>query len=56
MVSPRDPSESYLVQTLLREGDAALYTVRGQPMPPEAELEYRHMTSIARWIEDGARP
>ncbi|MCB9751846.1 MAG: hypothetical protein H6713_17880 [Myxococcales bacterium] len=26
-----------------------------EPMPPDAPLEHVHMTSIARWIEDGAR-
>ncbi len=59
LVSPRNPSESYLVQTLLRDDDnggEALHAVLGDPMPPDEPLGHAHMTSIARWIEDGALP
>ncbi len=56
LVSPRNPSESYLVQTLLRDGDEALHAVLGDPMPPDEPLAHVHMSSIARWIEGGALP
>lgn len=57
MVSPTRPSESYLVQTLLRDPDGtALYGVLGEPMPPDEPLHHVDMTAIARWIEGGALP
>ena len=57
MVSPTRPSESYLVQTLLRYADgSALYGVLGEPMPPDEPLAHADMTAIARWIEGGALP
>lgn len=57
MVSPRRPSESYLVQTLLRDPDGtAIYGVLGEPMPPDEPLAHADMTAIARWIEGGALP
>jgi hypothetical protein len=57
MVSPTRPSESYLVQTLLRDPDgSALYGVLGEPMPPDEPLPHVDMTAIARWIEGGALP
>ena len=57
MVSPTRPSESYLVQTLLRYADgSALYGVLGEPMPPGEPLAHADMTAIARWIEGGALP
>ncbi|MCY1056148.1 hypothetical protein [Nannocystis sp. SCPEA4] len=57
MVAPRRPSESFLVQVLLRDGDGqALHGVRGDPMPPEAPLPYHEMLAIVRWIEGGALP
>lgn len=57
MVSPRRPSESYLVQKLLRDqhGDALL-GVRGGPMPPEGPLGHADKVAIVRWIEGGALP
>ena len=57
MISPRRPSESYLVQTLLREPDGeALYGVLGEPMPPDEPLPHPDMVMIVRWIEAGALP
>lgn len=57
MVVPRRPSESYLVQTLLRDDEgAALHGVLGAPMPPEAPLDHADMVAIVRWIETGALP
>jgi len=57
MVSPTRPSESYLVQTLLRDPDgSALHGVLGEPMPPDEPLAHADMTAIARWIEGGALP
>lgn len=57
MVVQRRPSESYLVQVLLRDEDGrALHGVRGDPMPPDAPLPHHEMVSIVRWIEGGALP
>lgn len=57
MVSPRRPSESYLVQVLLRDSDGgALHGVLGDPMPPDAPLPHDQMVEIVRWIEGGAMP
>ncbi|PCC70050.1 hypothetical protein SAMN02745121_07821 [Nannocystis exedens] len=57
MVVPRRPSESFLVQVLLRDDDGqALHGVRGDPMPPDAPLPYPEMLAIVRWIEGGALP
>jgi len=57
MVAPRRPSESFLVQVLLRDDDGqALHGVRGDPMPPDAPLPYPEMLAIVRWIEGGALP
>lgn len=57
MVAPRRPSESFLVQVLLRDEDGqALHGVRGAAMPPDAPLAYPHMLAIVRWIEGGAQP
>ena len=57
MVAPRRPSESYLVQTLLRTPDgSALYGVLGEPMPPDEPLPHPDMVMIVRWIEGGALP
>lgn len=57
MVSPRRPSESYLVQTLLRdEAGHALRDVLGDPMPPDAPLPHADMVALVRWIEGGALP
>lgn len=57
MVVPRRPSESFLVQVLLRDDDGqALHGVRGDPMPPDDPLPYPEMLAIVRWIEGGALP
>lgn len=57
MVVPRRPSESYLVQVLLRDADgSALHGVRGDPMPPDAPLPHDETVAIVRWIEGGALP
>lgn len=57
MVAPRRPSESFLVQVLLRDGDGqALHGVRGDPMPPDAPLPHAEMVALVRWIEGGALP
>lgn len=57
MIVPRRPSESFLVQVLLRDDDGqALHGVRGDPMPPDAPLPYPEMLMIVRWIEGGALP
>jgi hypothetical protein len=57
MVSPERPSESYLIQTLLRDPDGtALYGVLGEPMPPDEPLPHADMTALALWIEGGALP
>jgi len=57
MVAPRRPSESYLVQTLLRDPDGdALLGVLGEPMPPDEPLRHPDMVMIVRWIEGGALP
>ena len=51
MVSPRRPSESYLIQKLLRDSQGqALRHVQGGPMPPEGELEHGDLTDLAHWI------
>jgi len=56
MIAPRDPSQSFLIQKLLREDGEALHGILGDPMPPEAPLSYRDLLWIVRWIEDGAAP
>ena len=55
MVTPRRPSESFLLHKLLRdEHGRAIPGVLGGPMPPDGALPYRDLVSIARWIEVGA--
>jgi hypothetical protein len=55
MVTPRRPSESFLLQKLLRDdGGEAIHGVLGEPMPPERMIEYLDYVQIARWIEGGA--
>lgn len=55
MVAPRDPSQSFLVQKLLRDDDgSALHGVLGAPMPPEEPIPYEDLLAIIAWIEDGA--
>jgi hypothetical protein len=56
MVSPTRPSESYLVQTLLRDPDgSALYGVLGEPMPPDEPLAHADMDGD-RPLDRGRRP
>ena len=56
MVSPRLPSESFLVHKLLRDHDGeALRGVLGDAMPPDEEIPYTDYVAIARWIEAGAQ-
>lgn len=54
MVTPRRPSESFLLQKVLREGPDAIFGVLGNPMPPERPLPYADYVQLARWIESGA--
>jgi hypothetical protein len=55
MISPGRPSESYLIQTLLRDPDgSAIHGVLGDPMPPDEPLAHADMTALALWIEGGA--
>lgn len=55
LVSPRRPSESFLVQKLLRDHDGdPLQGILGDAMPPDEPLPYRDAVRIAEWIEAGA--
>jgi hypothetical protein len=56
MVSPRLPSESFLVQKILRQHGERLRGVLGDAMPPDEPLPYRDYVAIAQWIEAGALP
>lgn len=57
LVTPRRPSESFLLHKLLRDADgAAIHGVLGDPMPPDEPLPYPDIVRIARWIEGGAEP
>ena len=57
MVSPRRPSESYVLQKLLRDDDAhALKGVLGDPMPPSGPLPHADVAALAAWIAGGALP
>ncbi len=55
MVSPRRPSESFLLHKVLREDDGPIPGVYGEAMPPgDTPLPYGDYVMLARWIEDGA--
>lgn len=55
MVTPRHPSESFLLHKVLREPRGeALAGVRGEAMPPGGPLPYPDLVDLARWIEAGA--
>ena len=55
MVTPRFPSESYLIQKLLRTEDGEpLHQVQGEAMPPSGPLEHADMVRLAHWIRGGA--
>ncbi len=57
LVSPREPSESFLIQKLLRTAEGeALHGVLGDPMPPDEPLSYADIVGIAEWIHRGALP
>jgi hypothetical protein len=60
MVTPRAPSESFLVHKLLREAedpDAPLRGVLGDAMPLGGEsISYPDLRAIMQWIADGALP
>ena len=58
MLTPRIPSESFLLHKLLRDPDGtAIHGVLGEPMPKDGDpLPYADYVALARWIEDGALP
>ncbi len=57
MVTPRRPSESFLLHKVLRKDGEALEGVYGNAMPPgDTELPYGDTVMLARWIADGALP
>ena len=57
MVTPRRPSESFLIQKLVRVDREALDGVHGAAMPlGDDPLPYGDFAMIARWIDEGAAP
>ncbi len=55
MVTPRRPSESFLLHKVLRDDGGPLPGVYGDAMPlGEGALPYGDFVMLARWIEDGA--
>jgi hypothetical protein len=54
MITVRSASESFLVHKLLRDDEASIHGVLGDPMPPAGPLEYQDLVSMMRWIEAGA--
>ena len=55
MVTPRRPSESFLLHKVLRDDGEPLPGVHGNAMPlGDMELPYGDYVMLARWIEDGA--
>ncbi len=54
MVSPRRPSESYLIHKLLRSDNQALHAVEGDPMPPVKALSSTELATIAAWVNADA--
>ncbi len=55
MVTPRRPSESFLLHKVLRDGGEPLPGVFGNAMPlGDMDLPYGDYVMLARWIEDGA--
>lgn len=56
MITQRRPSESYLIQKLLRTADGErLHAVRGQAMPPDDPLPHADLAKLAHWIASGAQ-
>ncbi|MBV1862776.1 MAG: hypothetical protein KUG77_30420 [Nannocystaceae bacterium] len=56
MITPRRPSESFLLHKVLRDEGDALRGVFGTAMPPgDDALPYGDYVMLARWIEDGAQ-
>lgn len=57
MVTPRRPSESFLIHKLLRDADgSAIAGILGHPMPQNQDpLPYPDLVDIAEWIESGAK-
>lgn len=57
MVAPRRPSESFLIQKLVRDhqGDP-LRGIIGEAMPPDEPIAYADYVDLATWIESGANP
>ncbi|HRI10608.1 MAG TPA: hypothetical protein PKW35_22460, partial [Nannocystaceae bacterium] len=54
-VAPSRPSESFLIQKLLRDdAGEAIHGVRGSAMPLPGAIPYADLVAIARWIEGGA--
>lgn len=57
MVTPRRPSESFLIHKVLRKDGGPLPGVYGDAMPlGEDTLPFGDYVMLARWIEDGAAP
>ncbi len=57
MVTPRRPSESFLLHKVMRKDAAPLDGIYGEAMPPgDTALPYGDFVMLARWIEDGAQP
>ena len=55
MVTPRRPSESFLLHKVLRSDGDALAGVNGNAMPPgDTAIPYGDYVMLARWIRDGA--
>jgi len=55
MVTPRRPSESFLIHKVLRDDAEPLAGVFGDAMPKDGgPLPYGDYVMLARWIEDGA--
>lgn len=58
MITPRHPSQSFLIHKLLRDRDGErLEGILGDAMPKdEPPIPYADYVAIARWIEAGALP
>lgn len=57
MVAPRRPSESFLIQKLVRDHQGEpLRGILGDPMPPDEPIAYADYVDLALWIAGGANP